>query len=154
MTPYNTGKVAIGSNYDANPLKPKYVEFDGDMLKLQTALVGDVKQYRKNRLASRIYAGVVGLVLIFAYGLASAQAVWGPQGQYLGYVVTTPNGVTTSFTPSGQPIQSFQVDNGQTSFYGPQGRYQGTVTAPIYTVPNVTYTVPRQVPQAPVMRGW
>ena len=97
---------------------------------------------------------LIGATLFLLSEHANAQAVWGPQGQYLGYVVTTPNGVTTSFTPGGQPIQSFQVDNGQTSFYSPIGRYQGTVTAPIYTAPNVTYTVPRQVPQAPVMRGW
>jgi hypothetical protein len=64
-TPYNTGKVLIGSNYDANPLKPKYVEYDNDMLLLQHALVGNTKQYRRDKLLWRIYVGVLGTVLFF-----------------------------------------------------------------------------------------
>jgi len=64
-TPYNTGKVSIGSNYDANPLKPKYVEYDDDMLLLQHAFVGNVKQYRRDKLLWRIYVGVLGAVLFF-----------------------------------------------------------------------------------------
>jgi len=64
-TPYNTGKVLIGSNYHANPLKPKYVEYDNDMLLLQHALVGNTKQYRRDKLMWRIYIGVLGAVLFF-----------------------------------------------------------------------------------------
>ena len=33
--PYNNGKVNIGSAYYLNPLKPKYVEQDPDMLLIQ-----------------------------------------------------------------------------------------------------------------------
>jgi hypothetical protein len=71
--PYNTGKVLIGSNYDANPLKPKYVEYDNDMLLLQHALVGNTAQYRRDKLLWRIYIGflAVGLfVLLLAPSLA------------------------------------------------------------------------------------
>jgi hypothetical protein len=53
----------IGSNYDANPLKPKYVEYDDDMLLLQHALVGDTKQYRRDKLLWRIYISVLGVAL-------------------------------------------------------------------------------------------
>lgn len=83
-----------------------------------------------------------------------AQAVYGSQGQYLGYQATTPNGVTTTYTPDGRPMQSYQTDSGQTSFYSPQGKYQGVTTAPIYTAPNVTYTTPREVPQVKSIGGW
>jgi hypothetical protein len=62
-TPYNTGKVLIGSNYHANPLKRKYVEYDNDMLLLQHALVGNTKQYRRDKLLWRIYIGVLGVAL-------------------------------------------------------------------------------------------
>ena len=63
QTPYNTGKVSIGSNYDANPLKPKYVEYDDDMLLLQHALVGNIAQYRRNKLMWRVYVGLLGVAL-------------------------------------------------------------------------------------------
>jgi len=62
-TPYNTGKVSIGSNYHANPSKPKYVEYDTDMLLLQHALVGNAKQYKRDKLLWRIYVGVLGVML-------------------------------------------------------------------------------------------
>ena len=69
----NTGRVLIGAYYDLNPLKPKYVEYDEDMLLLQTALIGNTKQYRRNKLVWRIYIGflAVGLfVLLLAPSLA------------------------------------------------------------------------------------
>ncbi len=37
----NNGKVLIGSCYDKNPLKPRYVEHEPDMLELQKWLIGD-----------------------------------------------------------------------------------------------------------------
>lgn len=55
----NNGKVLIGSQYDKNPLKPKYVEYDKDMLLLQAALVGDVKAIRRRALAWKVYIGVL-----------------------------------------------------------------------------------------------
>ena len=38
---YNNGKVLIGSAYYLNPLKPKYIEEDMDMLRLQSYLIHD-----------------------------------------------------------------------------------------------------------------
>ena len=87
-------------------------------------------------------------------GLVLAQAIYGPQGQYQGYTQTSPRGVTNVYNATGQNVQSFQTDNGQTNLYSPQGQYQGTTTAPIITVPNSTINVPRQAPQAPTVRGW
>jgi len=42
----NNGKVLIGSRYDENPLKPKYVEHDPDMLEIQKWLIGDPVKLR------------------------------------------------------------------------------------------------------------
>jgi hypothetical protein len=87
--------------------------------------------------------------------LSSAQAIYDANGQYRGYQQTSPSGVTTTYNPQGQSVGSSQVDNGQTSFYSPNGVYQGTNTAtPAPMLPNTTINTPRQVPQAPVMKGW
>ena len=86
--------------------------------------------------------------------LVLAQAIYGPQGQYQGYSQTSPSGVTNVYNATGQNVQSFQTDNGQTNFYSPQGQYQGTATAPVITAPNTTINVPRQAPQAPLIKGW
>jgi len=64
----NNGKVLIGSQYDKNPLKPKYVEGDRDMLLLQTALIEDVKAIRRRRLHNALYIfalvfGIFGAIL-------------------------------------------------------------------------------------------
>ena len=96
----------------------------------------------------------LGIILMFFTSTAFAQAVYGPQGQYLGYSQTSTSGVTTTYSTTGQSIQSFQTDNGQTSFYSPQGQYQGTSTAPIYSQPNTNINTPRQAPQAPLVKGW
>jgi hypothetical protein len=85
---------------------------------------------------------------------ASAQAIYGPTGNYLGYSQTSPSGVTNIYNGTGQNVQSFQTDNGQTNFYSPQGAYQGTSTAPVYSTPNTLTNVPRQAPQAPTVKGW
>ena len=86
--------------------------------------------------------------------ITHAQAVYGPQGQYQGYTQTSPSGVTNLYNAQGQNTQSFQTNNGQTSFYSPQGQYQGTTTAPVTIQPNTAINAPRQVPQAPVVKGW
>lgn len=96
----------------------------------------------------------ITVVLMFIPTLSFAQAVYGPQGQYQGYTQTSPSGVTNVYNAQGQNVQSFQTDNGQTSFYSPQGQYQGTTTAPVTMQPNSTTNAPRQVPQAPVVKGW
>ncbi|WP_293600201.1 hypothetical protein [Polynucleobacter sp. 39-46-10] len=83
-----------------------------------------------------------------------AQAIYDANGQYKGYTQTSPSGVTNVYNAQGQNTQSFQTDNGQTSFYSPSGAYQGTSTAPIQTQPNTTINTPRQAPQAPQVKGW
>jgi hypothetical protein len=83
-----------------------------------------------------------------------SQAIYGPNGEYKGYSQTSPSGVTNVYNANGQNTQSFQTDNGQTNFYSPQGQYQGTTTTPIQTTPNTTLNAPRQVPQAPTIKGW
>jgi len=85
---------------------------------------------------------------------ASAQAIYGPTGNYLGYSQTSTSGVTNVYNATGQNVQSFQTDNGQTNFYSPQGAYQGISSIPIYTTPNTTINAPRQAPQAPSVKGW
>lgn len=54
--PYNTGKVKIGQYYQ-RPL-PTY-DIDKDMALLQTALVGDVKKIKKERLWNVVYVCVL-----------------------------------------------------------------------------------------------
>jgi hypothetical protein len=85
---------------------------------------------------------------------AQAQAIYDTNGQYRGYTQTSPSGVTNVYNTTGQNIQSFQTDNGQTNFYSPQGAYQGSSTAPVYASPNTLINTPRQAPQAPSVKGW
>ena len=95
------------------------------------------------------------LILLLLGGNAFAQAIYDANGQYRGYQQTSPSGVTTMHNPQGQSLWSSQVDSGQTNFYSPNGTLQGTNTAtPALIQPNTTIYTPRQVPQAPVMRGW
>lgn len=95
------------------------------------------------------------ILLIFFAKTASAQAIYDANGQYKGYVQTSPSGVTTTYNAQGQSLGSSQIDNRQTNFYSPNGVYQGTNTAvPAPMQPNTTINTPRQVPQVPVMKGW
>lgn len=96
----------------------------------------------------------VATVLVANITMVSAQAIYGPQGQYLGYQTTSPSGVTSTYSANGTYVGSSQVDNGQRSYYGPTGEYQGTTTAPSYNVPNTTINTPRQVPQVRSVGGW
>ncbi len=91
---------------------------------------------------------------LFICSSVFAQAIYDANGQYRGYTQTSPSGVTTIYSQQGQALQSFQTDSGQTNFYSPQGQFQGSSTAPIYNQPNTTINAPRQVPQAPSVRGW
>lgn len=106
----------------------------------------------KDFLGACLLGAVLGAMM--AYGVpAKAQAIYGPQGQYLGNVQTT-GGSTQFYGPAGQYQGSAQTTNGQTSFYGPTGNYQGVVTAPMYQpTPNSIPAVPN-VPQVPTVRGW
>lgn len=54
--PYNNGKVKIGQYYQ-HPL-PTY-EYDKDMNLLQTALVGDIRSIKKEKLWNMLYMGVL-----------------------------------------------------------------------------------------------
>lgn len=95
------------------------------------------------------------LILLFISTNSMAQALYDANGQYKGYQQTSPSGVTTTYTPQGQSIGSSQVDNGQTSYYSPNGAYQGTNTAaPSPPQVNTTINTPRQAPQAPSIKGW
>ena len=85
---------------------------------------------------------------------ATAQAIYGPTGNYLGFSQTAPSGVTNVYNATGQNVQSFQTDNGQTNFYSPAGAYHGTSTTPMYATPNTSINTPRQAPQVPSVKGW
>jgi hypothetical protein len=61
---YNTGKVKIGSSYDLNPLRKKYVEEDKDMLLLQQYLICDVALLRRRYIARRICELVGAFILL------------------------------------------------------------------------------------------
>jgi hypothetical protein len=57
--PYNNGKIKIGSKYDLNPLRPKYIENDQDMLELQSYLIQDPRILNKQYWAKRIYIAIL-----------------------------------------------------------------------------------------------
>ena len=61
---YNTGKVKIGSAYDLNPLRKKYVEQDPDMLLLQQYLICDVNLLRRQNTVKRIGELIGAFVLL------------------------------------------------------------------------------------------
>ena len=84
---------------------------------------------------------------------ASAQAIYGPNGEYRGYMQTSPNGVTSNYSSSGQFKGTQQIDSGQTNYYGSQGQYQGN-SPPVYIQPNTTISTPRQATQVPSVKGW
>jgi len=54
--PYNTGKVKIGQFYQRP--QPVY-DVDKDMSLLQTALIGDIKTIKKEKLYNVLYVGVL-----------------------------------------------------------------------------------------------
>jgi len=94
------------------------------------------------------------LAMLLISGIAHGQAVYGPNGEYKGYIQTSPNGVSNSYSATGAFQGSAQVQGNQTNFYGPQGQYQGNIQAPIYTPPNTTIGTPPQVNQVPSIKGW
>ena len=59
--PYNNGKIKIGCAYYLNPLRPKYSEYDEDMLELQSYLIHDPRILNQQYWAKRIYI----LILLF-----------------------------------------------------------------------------------------
>ena len=98
---------------------------------------------------------LIALFLSAQIGFVGAQAIYDANGQYKGYSQTSPSGVTTTYTPSGQSLGSYQGANGQTNYYSPNGTYQGANTAtPSPPQPNTTINAPRQALQAPTIKGW
>jgi hypothetical protein len=55
----NNGKVLIGSRYNENPLKPRYVEQDPDMLEIQKWLIHDPRQLRFEYWCNVAYVGIL-----------------------------------------------------------------------------------------------
>lgn len=94
-------------------------------------------------------------ILLFICTNVIAQAVYDSNGQYKGYLQTSPSGVTSTYNTQGQSTGSSQIDNGQTNYYSAGGVYQGTNTAlPSPPPVNTTINTPRQAPQAPTIKGW
>jgi hypothetical protein len=64
-TPYNNGKVKIGSAWYLNKIaNPPYREHDEDMLELQSYLIQDPRILNKEYWAKRIYIGVLLFVCV------------------------------------------------------------------------------------------
>jgi len=61
---YNNGKIKIGSEYYLNPLKPKYVEQDKDMLLIQKHLISDPALSNREHLITRCFELVGALILL------------------------------------------------------------------------------------------
>jgi hypothetical protein len=78
-----------------------------------------------------------------------AQALYGPQGQYLGNIQQSGN-TANYYGPQGQYQGSAQTSGNQVNFYGAAGQYQGTYQAPQPT-PYTPY-IPAQ-PVQPI-RPW
>ena len=75
-----------------------------------------------------------------------AQALYGPQGQYLGNIQQSGN-TANYYGPAGQYQGSATTNNGQTNFYGANGAYQGTYQNQVQ--PNYTPYAP-YIPQKPL----
>mgnify|MGYP003337641591 FL=1 len=103
----------------------------------------------KDFIGSCLLGALLGLM--FAYGVpAKAQAMYGPQGQYLGNVQQSGN-TANFYGAQGQYLGQATTNGNQTNFYGSQGQYQGTYQAPIQPTPYVPY-----IPQQPAQpqRPW
>lgn len=64
-TPYNNGKVKIGSEWYLNKLvNPPYIEHDEDMLELQSYLIQDPRILNKEYWAKRIYIVILLFICV------------------------------------------------------------------------------------------
>jgi hypothetical protein len=98
----------------------------------------------------KIVLGIAaGFLLCFHTMEIKAQALYGPQGQYLGNIQQSGN-TANYYGPQGQYQGSAQTSGNQTNFYGAAGQYQGTYQAPQPT-PYTPY-IPAQ-PVQPI-RPW
>jgi len=59
-TPYNNGKVLIGSRYEP----PKYVEQDPDMIAIQGWLIGDCRVARRRYWANIAYCWLLAIAVV------------------------------------------------------------------------------------------
>ena len=60
ITPYDNGKIKMGIYYQ----KPKYVEYDSDMLEIQKWLIGDPDSLRFEYWLSVAYKIAIGFVVL------------------------------------------------------------------------------------------
>jgi hypothetical protein len=60
----NNGKVLISSRYEENPLRPRYVEKDPDMLEIQKWLIGDPEKLRFEYWANIVYIWALIFVVL------------------------------------------------------------------------------------------
>jgi hypothetical protein len=98
----------------------------------------------------KIVLGIAaGFLLCFHTMEIKAQALYGPQGQYLGNIQQSGN-TANYYGPQGQYQGSAQTSGNQVNFYGAAGQYQGTYQAPQPT-PYTPY-IPAQ-PVQPI-RPW
>jgi len=58
--PFDNGKVKMGIYYQ----KPKYVEYDRDMLNLQTYLIGDPVKLKRNYYITRAFELLGAFILL------------------------------------------------------------------------------------------
>jgi hypothetical protein len=103
----------------------------------------------------KIVLGIAaGFLLCFHTMEIKAQALYGPQGQYLGNIQQSGN-TANYYGPQGQYQGSAQTSGNQTNFYGANGAYQGTYQNQVQ--PNYTpYTpyIPQQPAQPQMPRGY
>jgi putative ubiquitin-RnfH superfamily antitoxin RatB of RatAB toxin-antitoxin module len=59
VTPFDTGKVKMGINYQ----KPKYIEYDSDMLEIQKWLISDPEKLRREYWINCFYMAALMFVL-------------------------------------------------------------------------------------------
>jgi len=63
-TPYNNGKIKIGSEVYLNKLvNPPYIEYDEDMLELQSYLINDPRILNREYWIKRVYIAFLLFVL-------------------------------------------------------------------------------------------
>ena len=63
-TPYNNGKIKIGETVYLNKLvNPPYIEYDEDMLELQSYLIHDPRILNKEYWLKRVYIAFLLFVL-------------------------------------------------------------------------------------------
>jgi hypothetical protein len=60
VTPFDNGKVKMGINYQ----KPKYIEYDPDMLEIQKWMIGDPEKLRREYWFNVAYIIILCFILL------------------------------------------------------------------------------------------